>query len=93
MQCQQAKVRLFFLVPTGKTSFSPCINDKHVIFFPLLVHHIVQDGQNPSNGSVADKTSRYDIGELATSSLIGETDTQTQAHTHTSMFSSCCVAL
>ncbi|XP_029975635.1 protein FAM131C [Salarias fasciatus] len=31
----------------------------------------VKDGQNPSNGSVADKTSRYDIGELATSSLIG----------------------
>ncbi|CAN9515707.1 unnamed protein product [Ophioblennius macclurei] len=31
----------------------------------------VKDGQNPSNGSVADKISRYDIGELATSSLIG----------------------
>uniref|UniRef100_A0A3B4ZK74 Family with sequence similarity 131 member C n=1 Tax=Stegastes partitus TaxID=144197 RepID=A0A3B4ZK74_9TELE len=31
----------------------------------------MQDEQNPSNGSVADKTSRYDIGELATSSLIG----------------------
>ncbi|XP_068996975.1 protein FAM131C isoform X1 [Embiotoca jacksoni] len=31
----------------------------------------VKDGQNPSNGSVADKSSRYDIGELATSSLIG----------------------
>uniref|UniRef100_A0A3Q3FXD9 Family with sequence similarity 131 member C n=1 Tax=Labrus bergylta TaxID=56723 RepID=A0A3Q3FXD9_9LABR len=29
------------------------------------------DGQTPSNGSVADKSSRYDIGELATSSLIG----------------------
>ncbi|XP_047244628.1 protein FAM131C isoform X3 [Girardinichthys multiradiatus] len=29
------------------------------------------DGQNPSNGSVADKSSRYDIAELATSSLIG----------------------
>ncbi|XP_034550961.1 protein FAM131C [Notolabrus celidotus] len=29
------------------------------------------DGQNPSNGSVADKSNRYDIGELATSSLIG----------------------
>ncbi|XP_026189271.1 protein FAM131C isoform X2 [Mastacembelus armatus] len=27
--------------------------------------------QNPANGSVADKTSRYNIGELATSSLIG----------------------
>ncbi|XP_035513421.1 protein FAM131C [Morone saxatilis] len=38
---------------------------------PLLVHHILQDGQNPSNGSVADKTSGYDIGELATSSLMG----------------------
>nr|XP_020468272.1 protein FAM131C isoform X2 [Monopterus albus] len=31
----------------------------------------VKDSQNPSNGSVADKTSRYNIGELATSSLIG----------------------
>ncbi|XP_045912444.1 protein FAM131C [Micropterus dolomieu] len=31
----------------------------------------VKDGQNPSNGSVADKTSQYDIGELATSSLMG----------------------
>ncbi|XP_059189472.1 protein FAM131C [Centropristis striata] len=30
-----------------------------------------KDGQNPSNGSVADKSSGYDIGELATSSLIG----------------------
>ncbi|XP_072223505.1 protein FAM131C [Leuresthes tenuis] len=30
-----------------------------------------KDGQNPSNGSVADKTGRYDIAELATSSLIG----------------------
>ncbi|XP_074538051.1 protein FAM131C [Halichoeres trimaculatus] len=30
-----------------------------------------KDEQNPSNGSVADKSSRYDIGELATSSLIG----------------------
>ncbi|XP_061591035.1 protein FAM131C isoform X2 [Cololabis saira] len=30
-----------------------------------------KDGQNPSNGNVADKTNRYDIGELATSSLIG----------------------
>ncbi|XP_020491052.1 protein FAM131C [Labrus bergylta] len=30
-----------------------------------------KDGQTPSNGSVADKSSRYDIGELATSSLIG----------------------
>uniref|UniRef100_A0A3B3ZSR7 Uncharacterized protein n=1 Tax=Periophthalmus magnuspinnatus TaxID=409849 RepID=A0A3B3ZSR7_9GOBI len=27
--------------------------------------------QNPSNGSVTDKSSRYDIGELATSSLMG----------------------
>ncbi|KAI4824503.1 hypothetical protein KUCAC02_013008 [Chaenocephalus aceratus] len=31
----------------------------------------VEDGQNPSNGSVADKTSGYDIGQLATSSLMG----------------------
>ncbi|XP_070825204.1 protein FAM131C [Chaetodon trifascialis] len=31
----------------------------------------VQDGQNPSNGCVADKTNGYDIGELATSSLMG----------------------
>uniref|UniRef100_UPI0037E896A5 protein FAM131C n=1 Tax=Semicossyphus pulcher TaxID=241346 RepID=UPI0037E896A5 len=31
----------------------------------------VKDGQTPSNGSVADKSSGYDIGELATSSLIG----------------------
>ncbi|XP_074498853.1 protein FAM131C [Sebastes fasciatus] len=31
----------------------------------------VKDGQNPSNGSVADKTNGYDIGELATSSLMG----------------------
>ncbi|XP_041858739.1 protein FAM131C isoform X2 [Melanotaenia boesemani] len=30
-----------------------------------------KDGHNPSNGNVADKTSRYDIGELATSSLMG----------------------
>ncbi|KAK5863225.1 hypothetical protein PBY51_000271 [Eleginops maclovinus] len=30
-----------------------------------------EDGQNPSNGSVADKTSGYDIGQLATSSLMG----------------------
>uniref|UniRef100_A0A3B4XF62 Family with sequence similarity 131 member C n=1 Tax=Seriola lalandi dorsalis TaxID=1841481 RepID=A0A3B4XF62_SERLL len=28
------------------------------------------DGQNPSNGNVPDKTSLYDIGELATSSLM-----------------------
>uniref|UniRef100_A0A3Q2ZNA4 Family with sequence similarity 131 member C n=1 Tax=Kryptolebias marmoratus TaxID=37003 RepID=A0A3Q2ZNA4_KRYMA len=28
------------------------------------------DGQNPSNGTVADKSSHYDIGELATSSLM-----------------------
>ncbi|XP_056241767.1 protein FAM131C isoform X1 [Seriola aureovittata] len=31
----------------------------------------VKDGQNPSNGNVPDKTSLYDIGELATSSLMG----------------------
>ncbi|XP_027880086.1 protein FAM131C isoform X2 [Xiphophorus couchianus] len=31
----------------------------------------IKDGQNPSNGTVADKSSRYDIAELATSSLIG----------------------
>ncbi|XP_034001228.1 protein FAM131C isoform X1 [Trematomus bernacchii] len=31
----------------------------------------VEDGQNPSNRSVADKTSGYDIGQLATSSLMG----------------------
>ncbi|KAK2851111.1 hypothetical protein Q5P01_007387 [Channa striata] len=31
----------------------------------------VKDGQNPSNGSVADKTSHYDIAELATSTLMG----------------------
>nr|XP_046253160.1 protein FAM131C [Scatophagus argus] len=31
----------------------------------------VKDDQNPSNGSVTDKTSGYNIGELATSSLIG----------------------
>ncbi|XP_047187023.1 protein FAM131C isoform X2 [Scophthalmus maximus] len=31
----------------------------------------VTDGPNPSDGNVPDKTSRYDIGELATSSLIG----------------------
>lgn len=37
-----------------------------------------QDVQDPSNGSVTDKTSGYDIAELATSSLMGETDTQTQ---------------
>ncbi|XP_071772754.1 protein FAM131C [Centroberyx gerrardi] len=30
-----------------------------------------KDGQNPSNGSMADKTNHYDIGELATSSLLG----------------------
>ncbi|CAG6021145.1 unnamed protein product [Menidia menidia] len=30
-----------------------------------------EDGPTPSNGSVADKSSRYDIAELATSSLIG----------------------
>lgn len=36
----------------------------------------MQDGQNPSNGSVADKTNDYDIGELATSSLMGESGTQ-----------------
>ncbi|KAM3872211.1 protein FAM131C [Diretmus argenteus] len=30
-----------------------------------------KDDQNPSNGSIADKTSHYDIGELATSSLLG----------------------
>lgn len=38
----------------------------------------VQDSQPPSNGSVAEKNSRYDIAELATSSLIGETHTHTQ---------------
>ncbi|KAM3617583.1 uncharacterized protein V6R79_008464 [Siganus canaliculatus] len=31
----------------------------------------IKDGQNPSNGSVPDKTDGYDIGELATSSLMG----------------------
>ncbi|XP_029013227.1 protein FAM131C [Betta splendens] len=31
----------------------------------------VKESQTPSNGSVADKSSRYDIAELATSSLIG----------------------
>ncbi|KAE8293182.1 Protein FAM131C [Larimichthys crocea] len=31
----------------------------------------VKDGQNPSYGGVADKTGGYDIGELATSSLMG----------------------
>ncbi|XP_029292045.1 protein FAM131C isoform X2 [Cottoperca gobio] len=31
----------------------------------------VEDGQNPSNGSMADKASGYDIGQLATSSLMG----------------------
>ncbi|KAM4737404.1 protein FAM131C isoform 2-T2 [Anableps anableps] len=31
----------------------------------------IKDGLNPSNGTVADKSSRYDIAELATSSLIG----------------------
>ncbi|XP_040915809.1 protein FAM131C [Toxotes jaculatrix] len=31
----------------------------------------VKGGQNPSNGNVPDKTNGYDIGELATSSLMG----------------------
>ncbi|KAM9343821.1 protein FAM131C [Pholidichthys leucotaenia] len=31
----------------------------------------VKDGQNPSNGSLAEKNGRYNIGELATSSLMG----------------------
>ncbi|XP_031724724.1 protein FAM131C [Anarrhichthys ocellatus] len=31
----------------------------------------VKDGQNPSNCSVSDKSNGYDIGELATSSLMG----------------------
>ncbi|XP_058499934.1 protein FAM131C isoform X2 [Solea solea] len=31
----------------------------------------VKDGQNPSNGNVLDKNNPYDIGELATSSLMG----------------------
>ncbi|XP_076022270.1 protein FAM131C [Genypterus blacodes] len=31
----------------------------------------VKDGQDPSSGSTTEKSSRYDIGELATSSLIG----------------------
>uniref|UniRef100_A0AAQ4RFI4 Family with sequence similarity 131 member C n=1 Tax=Gasterosteus aculeatus aculeatus TaxID=481459 RepID=A0AAQ4RFI4_GASAC len=31
----------------------------------------VKNGQNPTNGSVSDKSDGYDIGELATSSLIG----------------------
>ncbi|XP_037335239.2 protein FAM131C isoform X2 [Pungitius pungitius] len=31
----------------------------------------VKNGQNPTNGSVSDKSNGYDIGELATSSLIG----------------------
>ncbi|XP_056279937.1 protein FAM131C [Pseudoliparis swirei] len=31
----------------------------------------VKDGQNPSNGSVSDESNGYDIGELATSSLMG----------------------
>ncbi|TNN58353.1 hypothetical protein EYF80_031416 [Liparis tanakae] len=30
----------------------------------------VKDGQNPSDGSVSDKSNGYDIGELATSSLM-----------------------
>ncbi|XP_022049738.2 protein FAM131C isoform X3 [Acanthochromis polyacanthus] len=35
-------------------------------------HHLSKyDDQNPSYGSIAEKNSRYDIGELATSSLIG----------------------
>lgn len=69
-------MELFFSVPAGITAFSPHISDEDVIFSPLLVHRIVQDGQNPSNGSVADKTNDYDIGELATSSLMGESGTQ-----------------
>ena len=64
-------------IPSGKTIIS-------VTTFFFLVHYILQDGQNPSNGSVADKTGRYDIAELATSSLIGET----HKHTKTNMFSS-----
>ncbi|KAM8864594.1 protein FAM131C isoform 2-T2 [Spinachia spinachia] len=31
----------------------------------------VKNGQNPTNGSVSNKSTGYDIGELATSSLIG----------------------
>lgn len=69
-------MELFFSVLAGITAFSPHISDEDVIFSPLLVHRIVQDGQNPSNGSVADKTNDYDIGELATSSLMGESGTQ-----------------
>lgn len=42
----------------------------------LVVRHSLQDVQNSSNGSVTDKSSRYDIGELATSSLMGETHTR-----------------
>lgn len=49
---------------------------------------IVQDGQNPSYGGVADKTGGYDIGELATSSLMGELNTQT--HTNINRSSSYC---
>ncbi|XP_068197444.1 protein FAM131C isoform X2 [Antennarius striatus] len=31
----------------------------------------IKNGQNPSNGTVADKADGYDIGELATSTLMG----------------------
>lgn len=44
---------------------------------PSFVHHVAQDAENPSNGSVADKADGYDIGVLATSTLMGETGTQT----------------
>lgn len=45
-------------------------------FFYLSLSLPLQDAQNPSNGSVADKAGGYDIGALATSSLMGETDTR-----------------
>uniref|UniRef100_H3CZZ9 Family with sequence similarity 131 member C n=1 Tax=Tetraodon nigroviridis TaxID=99883 RepID=H3CZZ9_TETNG len=38
---------------------------------PPFVHHVAQDAENPSNGSVADKADGYDIGVLATSTLMG----------------------
>uniref|UniRef100_G3NNW5 Family with sequence similarity 131 member C n=1 Tax=Gasterosteus aculeatus TaxID=69293 RepID=G3NNW5_GASAC len=36
---------------------------------PVIIFN--NNGQNPTNGSVSDKSDGYDIGELATSSLIG----------------------
>lgn len=68
----------YFLQSTTNSAatFPPVVSDGEITISLLLFTMFAQDAENPSNGSVAEKANGYDIGVLATSTLMGEADMQ-----------------